>query len=83
MFVVISVFCLQSTASLRLGLFCNPRPSLLLLQISLDSLLLPSNPLMKRASFVLLVLEAAVVFHRTDQFQLLWNQWLGHGLELL
>ena len=82
-FAVTSVFSLQSTVSLCFGSFCSPRPNLRLVQISLDSLLLPSNPLMKRASCLLLVLEADVVLHRTNQLHLLWNQWLGHGLELL
>ena len=40
-------------------------------------------PVMKRTSFLGLVLEDLVGLHRTDQLQLLWHQWSGHRLGLL
>ena len=60
----------------------------LLLQISLDFLLLYSNSLWQIIHifclFVLfLVLWTLVGLPRTDQFLLLWHQWLGHRLVLL
>ena len=56
----------------------------LLLQVSLDFLLLHSSPLWwKGHLFLVLVLEGPVGFHRTIQIQLLWHWWLGHRLGLL
>ena len=56
----------------------------LLLWVSLDFLLLHSNPLlMKRASFLMLVLEVLTGLHRIIQLQLLQRYWLGHRLGLL
>ena len=39
--------------------------------------------IMKRTSFLMLVLEGVVDLHRVSQLQLLWHQWLGHRLGLL
>ena len=56
----------------------------LLLQVSLDFLLLHSSPLWwKGLPFLVLVLEGLIGLHRTIQFQLLQHYWLGHRLELL
>ena len=56
----------------------------LLLQVSLDFLLLYSNLLWwMEHLFLMLVLEGLVGLHRTSQFQLLWHQWLGHRVGLL
>ena len=59
----------------------------LLLQVSLDFLLLHSSPLWWKGHFffffLVLGLESVVGLHRTSQFQLLWHQWLGHRLRLL
>ena len=56
----------------------------LLLQVSLDFLLLHSSPLWwKGHLFWVLVLEGLVGLHRTIQFQLLQLYWLGHRLGLL
>ena len=56
----------------------------LLLQLSLDFLLLHSSPLWwKGHPFSVFVLESLVGLYRTIQFQLLWHYWLGHRLGLL
>ena len=54
----------------------------LLLQVSLDFLLLRSSPLWWKWHFLggMLGLESVVGLHRTSQLQLLWHQWLGHRL---
>ena len=56
----------------------------LLLQVSLDFLLLHSSPLSwKGHLFLVLVLEGLIGLHRTVQLQLLQHYWPGHGLGLL
>ena len=58
----------------------------LLLQVSLDFLLLHSSPLWWKGYFfffLVLGLESVVGLQRTSQLQLLWHQWLGHRLRLL
>ena len=56
----------------------------LLLQVSLDFLLLHSSPLLwKGYLFLVLLLEGVVGLHRTNQLQLLQYQRLGHRLGLL
>ena len=56
----------------------------LLLQVSLDFLLLHSSPLQwKGHLFLVLVLEGLVGLHRTIQLQLLQNYLLSHRLGLL
>ena len=78
------VHSLNKTGSLFPVSFCTPRPNLLVLQLSLDFLLLYSSPLWwKRDCFLVLVLEGLVGLHRTGQLQLLRHQWLGHRLGLL
>ena len=53
----------------------------LLLQVSLDFLLLHSSPLEGKGHlFWVLVLESFVGLHRTIQLQLLQHYWLGHRL---
>ena len=75
--------------SLCPGSFCTPRPNLpwntKSFQVSLDFLLLHSNPLWWKGHlfFLVLVLEGIVGLHRTGQLQLLQHQWLGHRLGLL
>ena len=55
----------------------------LLLQISLDFLLLHSNPLWRKGHlFWVLVLKGLIGLHRTIQLQLLQHYWLGHRLGL-
>ena len=56
----------------------------LLLQVSLDFLLLHSSPVEWNGHlFWVIVLEDLVGHHRTVQFQLLQHYWLGHRLGLL
>ena len=56
----------------------------LLLQVSLDFLLLPSSPLWWNGHlFWGLVLEGLVGLYRTIQLQFLWHYWSGHRLGLL
>ena len=56
----------------------------LLLQVSLDFLLLHSSPLWwKGHLFLVLVLESLIGLHRTVQLQLLQHYCLGHKLGLL
>ena len=42
-----------------------------------------SVPMMKKTSFLVLVLEGLVGFHQTVQLQIFWHYWLGHRLGLL
>ena len=52
--------------------------------VSLDFLLLHSNPLWwKGHLFLVLVIEDVVDLHRTSWLQLLWHQWLEYRLVLL
>ena len=58
----------------------------LLLQVSLDFLLLHSSPLWWKGQlffFLVFILEGLVGLHRSVQHQLLWHLWLGHRLGLL
>ena len=56
----------------------------LLLQVSLDFVLLHSSPLQWKGHFLgVLMLESLVGLHRTVQLQLLQHYWLGHRLGLL
>ena len=56
----------------------------LLLQVSLDFVLLHFSPLWwKGHLFWVLVLESLVGLYRTVQLQLLQHYWLGHSLRLL
>ena len=42
-----------------------------------------TTPMMKRISFLVLVLKGLIGLHRTGQLLLLWHQWLGHRFGLL
>ena len=58
--------------------FHTPRPNL---EVSLDFILLYSNPLwLKDIFFLVLVLENLAGLHRIGQFQLLQHQWLVQRL---
>ena len=75
---------LDKTVSLCTDSFCSPRPNL---SVILGTSWLPAfafqSPVMKRTSFLVLVLEDLVGLHRTSQLQFLWYQWLEHRLGLL
>jgi len=64
--------------------FCTPRPNLPVIPgISwLPSSVCPS-PMMKRTSFLVLVLEGLIDFYRTGQPQLFQHQWLGHRVVMV
>ena len=67
-----SAFSWQNSVSLCPASFCNPRPNLSLLQISLDSYFgfpVPYDEV--HILFLVLVLEDLVGHHRTIQLQLL------------
>ena len=55
----------------------------LLLQISLDFLVLHFNPPRLKGTSFFAVLEGLVGLYRNSQLQLLLHQWLGYRLELL
>ena len=83
-FAMITAFFWQNSVSLCLLHFVLQGQTCLLLQVSLDFLLLHSSPLWwKGHLFLVLVLEGIVGHHRTVQLQLLQHWWLGHGLGLL
>ena len=75
-FAMIGVFSWQNSVSLWPALFCTPRPNL---PVTPGISWLPTfafqSPMMKRTSFLTLVLESLV---GTGQLQHLWHQWLGH-----
>ena len=72
---------LLAFAPLHFVLQCQ---SCLLLQVSLDFLLLHSNTLWwKGHLFFMLVLEGLAGPHKIIQLQLIWHQWLGHRSGLL
>ena len=81
-FSMISTFSWQNSISLCPASFCTPR---LNLPVTPDISWLPTfafqSPMMKRTSFLALVLKGLVGLHRT--MQLLWHLWLEHGLRLL
>ena len=84
LFAMTSVFSWQNSVSLCLVSFCIPRPNL---PVTPGISWLPAfaflSPMMKRTSFLVLVL-GLVGLHRTVQLQLLRHQWLGiHTLGLL
>ena len=77
---------LDKTISLWPASFCTPRPKCLglLSWVSLDFLVIHSNPLWWKGHLLLvLVLEGVVCLHGTGQLQLLQYQGLGHSLGLL
>ena len=78
------VCCLAKTVHLCPASFCIPRPNL---PVTPGISWLPTfafqSPMMKRTSFLVLVLEGLVGLHITVQLQLLWHYWLEHRLGLL
>ena len=83
-FTMTNAFSWQNSISLCPALFCIPRPNLSVTPgISWLSTFSFQSPLMTRTSFLVSILGGLVGFHRTDQLQLLWHQWLGNILGLL
>ena len=84
MFAVTSAFSWPNLLSFALLHFVLQGQICLLLQVSLDFLLLHSSPLWwKGHLFGLLVLECLVGLHKTIQIQPLQHYWSGHRLGLL
>ena len=83
-FAMTSAFSWQKCVSLCPASFCTPRPNL---PDTPGIFWLPTFafqfPVMKRTSFLGLVLEGLVGLHRTIQFQFLQHYWSGHRLGLL
>ena len=76
------VHSLGKTLNLCSASFCTPRPNLPVIPgISWLSTFAFESPIMKRTSFLVLVLEGLIGLHRT--VQLLQHYWLGHTLGLL
>ena len=74
----------KTFVSLWLASFCTPRPNLPVTPgISWLSTFAFHSSIMKRTSFLVLVLEGFVGLHRTVQLQLLQHYWLEHRLGLL
>ena len=76
-----SAFSWQNSVSLCAASFCTPRPNLPVTPGI--SCLMFQSPIMKRISFLVLVLEGLVDLHRSFQLQLLQHYWSGHRLGLL
>ena len=70
---------LANSVSLCHASFCTPRSNL---PVTPHISSLPSfafqSPMMKRTSFLVLVLDDLVDLHRTGQIQVLQHQWLVH-----
>ena len=83
-FAMTNVFSWQNSISLSPASFCIPRPNL---PVTPGVSWLPTfafqSPIMKRTSFLGVVLKGLVGLHRTVQLQLLQHYWLGHRLQLL
>ena len=79
-----SAFSWRNSVSLCPAPFCTARPNL---PVTPGVSWLPTfafqSPIMKRTSFLVLVLKGLVDLHRTIQLQLLQHYWLGHRLGLL
>ena len=73
----------QNSISLFPASFHIPRPNL---PVTPGVSWLPTfafqSPIMKRTTFLVLVLKGLVGFHKTIQLQLLQHYWLGHRLGL-
>ena len=83
-FAMTSVFFWHNSISLCPASFCTPRPNLPVIpRVSWLLTFAFPYPIMKRTSFLMLVLEGLVGLHRTVQLQLLQHYWSGHGLGLL
>ena len=77
------MFSCQNSAGLCPASLCTPRSNLpVILGISWLPTFAFQSPMMKRTSFLVLVLESVVGLHRTNQLQL-QHQWLGPRLRLL
>ena len=78
-----SAFSWQNSISLCPASFCTPRPNL---PVTPGVSWLPTfafqSSIMKRTSFLVLVLEGLVGLHRTIELHLLQHYWLGHTLIL-
>ena len=78
-----SFFSWKNSIHLCPASFCTPRPNL---PVTPGVSWLPTfafqSPVMKRTSFLVLVLKGLVGLHRTVQLQLLQCYWLGHSLGL-
>ena len=73
-FAMTSAFSWQNSVSLCLASFCTPRPNLPVTpDISWLSTFAFQSLMMKRTSFLVLVLEGLVGLHRAVQLQLLWH----------
>ena len=83
-FAMTSAFSWQNSVSFCPASFCLPRANM---PATLGIAWLPTCgfqfPMMKRTSFLVLVLEDLVGLHKTIQLQLLQHYWLGHRLWLL
>ena len=74
----------QNSVSLCPASFCTSRPNMPVTPvISWLHTFAFQSPMMKRTTFLVLVLEGLIVHYRTIQLQLLWYYWLGHRLELM
>ena len=81
---VTSPFCWQNSVNLCLSSFFIPRPNLSVTPvISWFPTFAFQFPIMKRISFLVLVLEGLIGLLRTVQLQLLWHFGLGHRFGLL
>ena len=82
-FAMISAFSWQNSVSLCCASFCAPRPNL---PVTPGISWLPTfafqSSVMKRTSFLVLVLEGLVGLHRTIELHLLQHYWLGHRIGL-
>ena len=84
MFDMTGVFSWQNSVGLCPASFCTPRPKLPVIPGIPWLFTFAFQPsLMKRTSFLVLVLECVVGLHRTNQLQFLWHQWLGYRFGLL
>ena len=83
-FFLTSVFSWKNTIRLYPTSFCTPRPNLPVTPgVSWLLTFAFQSPIMKRTSFLVLVLKDPVGLLRTIQLQLLQCYWLGHRLGLL
>ena len=78
------MFCWKKSVSLCPASFCTPRPNL---PVTPGISWLPTFAfqctVMKKTSFLVLVLEGLIRLHQTVQLQLFWHYWLWHRLGLL
>ena len=74
---------LANSISLCPASFCTPRPNLPLFPgVSWLPTFVFQSPIMKRTSFLVLVLKGLAGLHRTFQLQLLQHYWSGYSLGL-